>query len=244
MSDAMAPMPAAMAPMEEPKMVLAEAEQVTASAATTEYSAEFKVPGQVDLKSTRDKTKLYLGDVKMKADLTVQTTPRLGPQAYLFAKATNGETYPLVPGEVAKYRDGSFIGNANMPLVRPAEEAKFSFGVDDRVKVDYKRIKDKQDNPMLIMVGDVKIERQYQTKVQNLHKTPISITVIDQYPVASDPDVKVTLMEDQTTSGFVETQEKRQGVISWVGTYNPKEEKTFTLGFRVSYPKGRMVQGL
>ncbi len=232
------PMPSAV--MEE-RM---EAEQVTASAATTEYSAEFKVPGRVDLKSTRDTTKLYLGNVKMKADLFAQTTPRLGAQAYLFAKAKNGETYPLIPGEVAKYRDGAFIGNAVLPLVRPDEESKFSFGVDDRVKVEYKRIKDKQDNPALVLVGDMKVERQYQTKVQNLHKTPVSIAVFDQYPVAADADVKVTLIDDQTTPKYAEAEDKRQGVIVWEGAYNPKEEKTFLLGFRVSFPKGKTVQGL
>lgn len=220
------------------------AEQMVAQAKTTEYSAEFSVPGRVDLKSTNDSTKLFIGEAKMKADLAVQTTPRLGTQAYLFAKATNGETYPLIPGEVAKYRDGAFIGNASLPLVRPSEEAKFSFGVDDRVKVEYKRLKEKQDNPTLVVVGDVSIERQYETKVQNLHKEPISITVLDQYPVSGDPDVKATLLTDETTPGFVVADEKRQGSIAWTETYKAKEEKTYTLGFRVKYPKNTTLQGL
>jgi uncharacterized protein (TIGR02231 family) len=180
----------------------------------------------------------------MKAALAVQTSPRLGTNAYLFAKATNSETYPLIPGSVAKYRDGAFIGNASLPLVRPDESANFSFGPDDRVKVEYKRTKEKQDNPTLIVVGDISVERQYQSKIQNLHKEPVIITVFDQYPVANDPDVKVTFLEDTTTPGFAEDNEKRQGVVTWSSTYQPKEEKTFTIGFRVKYPKGKTIQGL
>ncbi len=227
-----------------PEAAPVQAEQLEAAAATTEYSAEFKVPGRVDLKSTRDRTKLYLAAVKMKADLFAQTTPRLGAQAYLFAKAKNNEAFPLIPGEVAKYRDGSFIGNARLPMVRPDEETNFSFGIDDRIKVDYRQLKEKQENRTLIVVGDMTIERLNQTKIQNLHTTPITITVLEQYPVSSDSDVKVTLLTDQTTPGFTDPEEKRQGVIAWTAPYNPKEEKTFTLSFRVKYPKDRQLQGL
>jgi uncharacterized protein (TIGR02231 family) len=221
-----------------------EAIQVTANAETTEYSAEFKVPGRVEVKSTNDMTKLYLGAIKLKAALAIQTSPRLGPQAYLFATATNNETYPLIPGIVAKYRDGTFIGNAGLPMVRPNEEAKFAFGVDDRIKVDYKRIKEAQDNPALAIMGDMTIEREYQTKVQNLHKEPVSITILDQYPASDDPDIKVTVLDDETTAGSLQDTERRQGVIAWTDSYKSGEEKIYTLGFRVKYPKGQNIQGL
>jgi uncharacterized protein (TIGR02231 family) len=220
------------------------AEQIVAAATTTEYSAEFKVPGHVDVKSTRDASKLHIGDVKMKSELAAQTMPRLGAQAYLFAKTTNHESYPLIPGLVAKYRDGAFIGNSSLPLVRPDEEAKFAFGVDDRIKVEYKRIKDVSSNPALVIVGNMTVARQDQIKVQNLHKEPVAITVYDQFPVSNDADVKVELVEDQTTPGYVPDPDKRQGVILWSSTCAPKEQKTYTLGFVVKYPKGRIVQGL
>jgi hypothetical protein len=52
------------------------------------------------------------------------------------------------------------------------------------------------------------------------------------------------MLEDVITPGFVQDLEKRQGVVAWTASYKPKEEKTFALGFRVKYPKGRTVQGL
>jgi uncharacterized protein (TIGR02231 family) len=220
------------------------AESQQAAAQVTEYAAEFRVPGHATLKSVRDTSKMFIGAVHMKAGLASQISPRLTPQAYLFAKITNTETYPLISGSVAKYRDGTFIGNSALTMLRPNETANLSFGVDDRVKVTYQRTRDEQVNPALILVGDMKVERQYQTKIQNLHKDPITVTVFEQYPVAGDADVKAELLDDQTTQGYAKDTENRQGVITWSGSYKPQEEKTFTIGFRVRYPKDRQISGL
>ncbi len=119
-----------------------------------------------------------------------------------------------------------------------------SFGVDDRIKVTYKHVKEEQANPTLIVMGDMKVEREYQTKIENLHKDPIAVTVFEQYPVAADPDVKVDLLDDVTTPGYEKDPENRQGVITWSSVYQPKEEKKFVIGFRVKYPKDRQINGL
>ncbi len=220
------------------------AELPAAIAQTSEYAAEFRVPGHVDLKSVRDTTKLFVGATHMNVGLAAQVAPRLTPVAYLFVKATNAEKYPLIPGTVAKYRDNAFIGNAALPLLRSNETANLSFGVDERIKVTYHRVSEEQSNPAMLVMGDMKTARVYETKVQNLHQTPLTVTVFEQYPVASDPDVKSELLDDKTSPGFVADSDKRQNVITWSSSLKPKEEQTYTLGFQVKYPKGRQILGL
>ena len=221
-----------------------EAVQQQAVVVSTEYAAEFKVPGRVDLKSTADATKLYINAVKMKSVLSARVTPRLDPHAYLFVEATNSAEFPIIPGAVAKYRDGTFIGNAAMPLLRPTEKADLSFGTDDRVKVTYKRIKDNSTNPTLVVVGDISIVRQYETRIQNLHKTDLPITIYEQFPISDNPDVKTELVEDLTTKDFIKDPENRLGVILWKPVLKLSDEKSFTLGFKVKYPKGSPINGL
>ena len=216
-----------------------EADNVATQAVTTDYSAEFRVPGRVDLKSVAAPAKFFVGKTSMAAPLYVQATPRLGPQAYLFAKITNGEKFPIIPGIAAKYRDGAFMGNAAMKLLRPGEQIGLSFGVDDRVKVEYQKTRQSADNPTLVFVGDVTVERAYRSKVKNLHDTPVTITVYDQFPIAGDPDIKTELLESATTKGFAKDDEDRQGVIMWRGAFNPQEEKAFDMGFQVKYPKNK-----
>ena len=220
-----------------------EAVQQQATVVSTEYAAEFKVPGRVDLKSTTDATKLYINAVKMKSVLSARVTPRLDEHAYLFVEATNNAEFPIIPGAVSKYRDGTFIGNAAMPLLRPTEKADLSFGTDDRVKVTHKRIKDDISNPALI-VGDVTVVRQYETKIQNLHKTDLPIIIYEQYPISDNPDVKTELMEELTSKDFIKDPDNRLGVILWKPVLKPNDERSHTLGFKVKYPKGSPVNGL
>ncbi|MDX1922090.1 MAG: mucoidy inhibitor MuiA family protein [Alphaproteobacteria bacterium] len=226
-----------------PEPVAIEAELQQASVVSTEYAAEFKVPGRIDLKSTSDATKLYINTVKMKSALSARVTPRLDPHAYLFVEATNTADFPVIPGPVSKYRDGTFIGNAAMPLLRPSEKADLSFGTDDRVKVTYKRIKDDTSNPALL-VGDATIVRQYETKLQNLHKTDLPITIYEQYPISNDGDVKTEVIEDLTSKDSIKDPDNRLGVVVWKTTLKPNEEKGYTLGFKVKYPKGSPINGL
>ncbi len=221
-----------------------EATQTVAIAQTTDYAAEFHIPGHVNLKSTQDSSKMLITTSKLKAKLTAETTPRLMPQAFLFAKVTNDQDYPLLAGHVAKYRDGVFIGNAVLPLLRAKESADLSFGTDDRLKVTYKKKNDVADNPALSLVGDAKIERSYQTTIKNLHKDPVQVTVFDQYPVSSDGDVKVDVTEEGTTAGYAKDPDNRQGVVTWAVNLAPQEEKSVSLSFRIRYPKGKQINGL
>lgn len=229
---------------EAPPPMPVDAIQQQAAVVSTEYAAEFKVPGKVDLKSTADATKLYINAVKMKTALSARVTPRLDPHAYLFVEATNTAEFPIIPGAVAKYRDGTFIGNAAMPLLRPSEKADLSFGTDDRVKVSYKRIKDDSTNPALMVVGDMTILRQYETKLQNLHKSELPITIYEQFPVSDHPDIKTELVDDLTTKDYAKDPDNRLGVIVWNTVLKPNEEKAYTLGFKVKAPKGTPVNGL
>ena len=218
-----------------------EAVKTTAQAVTTDYSAEFKVPGKVELKSIATPAKFFVGKSALKAALHVEVTPRLGTQAYLFAKVQNTEKFPIIPGGVAKYRDGAFMGNAGMSLLRPGETLALSFGIDDRVKVDYQKTSQSQDNPTLYFVGDITVERAYQSKIRNLHDKPMTITLFDQFPVSADADIKTALLEDKTSPGFTPDPDKRQGVIQWQTEYKPQEEKVFALTFQVKYPKNTQL---
>ncbi len=216
---------------------------ISAQVVETDYSAEFRVPGRVDLKSIAEPAKFFIAGQTMKAELSVQTTPRLSARAYLFAKVANGEKYPVIPGQVAKYRDGAFMGNASIKMLRPGESLDLSFGIDDRVKVTFQKTKEQQTNPALKLIGDITAERYYQMKVKTLHKSAMKITVLDHHPVSREADIKVALLEEGTTPGYLRDPEERQGVIQWTAEYQPLEEKIYNIGFSVKYPKGQTISG-
>ncbi len=220
--------------------VAAEMEQAEVSVG--DYMAEFRISGKVDLKSVAETSRFFIGDHSLKAALEAQAVPRLSQAAYLIAVATNDGKTPIMSGPVSKYRDGAFVGNSSLGLLRPGEKTSMAFGIDDRIKVTYQKIKHEQSNPALVYVGDATAERGYRSVIKNMHQRPIRMTVIGQYPVSIDADVKVRLLgQPSTTKGFVDDEQGRPGMISWKTDLQPQEEKTFDIGFSVSAPKGRQL---
>ena len=63
--------------------------------------------------------------------LTVRTVPKRDQKAYLYAKVTIARGSPILPGQVALFRDGTFVGNGRLPQLSPGEEYELGFGADD-----------------------------------------------------------------------------------------------------------------
>ena len=61
--------------------------------------------------------------------------PALDETAYLEAAFKHAEEAPLLPGRVALYRDGIFVGRGQMALTPKDEIVRLGFGADDKVKV-------------------------------------------------------------------------------------------------------------
>ncbi len=167
--------------------------------------------------------------------------PKLSPQAYLLAEVTYGGADALLPGPMAVFRDGAFIGNGRLDLLRGGETFKLSFGVDDRVRVKY-RLAGGQRSSEGILAKDRRIERRYEIEVANLHKRAMTIEVRDQLPVARDERIEVELLE-ATTEPTAEDAEDVTGVLAWTYDYRPGETREITFAYAVAFPEKASVYG-
>ena len=148
---------------------------------------------------------------------------------------------PLLPGQVALFRDEAFIGHSVLPLLRPGEERELDFGADDRVAIDYRFIEGEKGETGLI-AQRFEEQRAYDIEITNHHKRPIEILVFDQLPVPLHEDIRVTLLEE-TTRPSEEDFEGRKGVLVWRASYGPGEARSIRLAYKVSYPEGMQVTG-
>ena len=60
----------------------------------------------------------------------------IDPTAYLEASFGQAEDAPLLPGQVAIYRDGIFVGRSRMTAAAKDEIVRLGFGADDKVKIE------------------------------------------------------------------------------------------------------------
>lgn len=173
------------------------AKSKTAELMATEFAAEYKIPGSASIPSDDAPHKLVIAEHDLTSKLAVRAVPKLAPAAHLFASFAHGGEEPLLPGQVSIFRDGAFVGTSAIGMLRPRETVVLGFGVDDKVRVDY-RFETGAESAEGLFGGDRRVERRYRIEIANYHAKPIEITVLDQLPVSQDERVEVELLSGST----------------------------------------------
>lgn len=213
-----------------------------AALAGSEFSAEYKVAGAAGVPADGSSHRFTIADRRMQSTLSVLSTPRFAPVGYLIATAKHEGEEPLLPGPVSVFRDGSYVGLAQIGVTRPDDELELSFGADDKVKIEYRLVSDGESQEGLIST-DRRIERQYRIAVTNHHAQALEITVLDQIPVSQDERIEVELLRATTTPTATDPED-RKGVLAWTYTYAPAEERVIELRYAVTAPEDLPVLGL
>lgn len=208
---------------------------------STDFSAEYKVPGVISLSSGSNKRRFSLTSETFEAEVRLASAPRQDPRVMLLAKTKHvGET-PLLAGNLSLYRNGSFVGNTFLQQKLSGEEIKLSFGEDDKVKIKFLPDPDKKRKDGLLFGKKKVVERHYQLSIHSNHDKPYKIALYDVIPVAANEDITVKLLGEAPTNKDVDD---KKGVVSWEKTLNPKQTAKIKYGYSVSYPEDKIVPSL
>lgn len=241
--DAVAAAPAAMS-ME--KSIMAEnkkAEFAVASIETGGFVSEYKIPGPSVVKADGTQSKLMIGTFDSDNKMHIQIKPQISTDAYLVANTTLKGDSPVLPGTVNLFRDGAYVGQSTLPLLRPGEDQDLAFGIDDQVSVKRKMLKDERSEAGVIS-RDTVIERHMITEVQNLHKTAVDVSVIETAPTSQDKQIRTEILAEKTTAGYAEDVKNVKGLLNWSLHLEPKQKSDVKLGWKVSWPQDKNLLGL
>ncbi|MFQ5775269.1 MAG: mucoidy inhibitor MuiA family protein [Kiloniellaceae bacterium] len=214
---------------------------VTAQVMASEFAAEYRIPGAASVLSDNEPHKFVIAERGFQARLAVRAVPKIAPQAHLYGEITYEGAEPWLPGPVSVFRDGAFVGTNAIPILRPGETFKLSFGVDDKVRVAYRLETGERSREGLINKNR-RLERRYLVEVANHHARPMEITVLDQLPVPQDERIEVELLRASTKPSERDF-DGRKGVLAWTDTYEPNEERTIRFAYAVSYPEDQTIPG-
>jgi uncharacterized protein (TIGR02231 family) len=213
----------------------------TAQLIVTEFAAVYRVPGVIGIPADNASHRVVIAEHEFAGKLAARTVPKLAPVAHLYATIAYAGSEPLLPGPLSVFRDGAFIGTSNLALLRPAEEVSLGFGVDDKIRVEY-RVEDRKQEGGGLFDSTRRVERRFRLTVANHHSQPLEIAVLDQLPVPSDERIEVALLGD-TTKPFVADWEDRKGVLAWTRTLAPAEEEVIKFGYVMTYPDDLKLGG-
>lgn len=243
-----APAPAPMAKMEADAGAMAEAapvpvQQRTAEVVSSEFAAEYRIPGKVGVPADSADHRFAIASQEMAASLSARVVPKVDPRAYLHAEIKVEGEAPTLPGPVSLYRDGTYIGNGRLASFKPGDTAELSFGVDEKVTVQHLPQRG-QSGEQGFLSKEKRIERRVRTNLANLHGRPLKIVVYDQLPVSRAEDLKVAVLDKETTPGYAKDIQDRPGVLAWTWEAKPGEKKTIDFGYAVTYPTDKVPAGL
>src|SRR5262249_59341044 len=111
----------------------AEAQEATAD--TGGFQAVYRIPGRVSVTASEGAKNFRISSAAIAPELLVRAAPALDATAFLEANFKHAEDAALLPGRVAIYRDGTYVGRGQMAMTAKDENVRLGFGADDHMKV-------------------------------------------------------------------------------------------------------------
>jgi uncharacterized protein (TIGR02231 family) len=144
-----------------------------------------------------------------------------------------------LPGRVALYRDGIYVGRGQMALTPKDETVRLGFGADDKVKITRATVRRNEGSAGIISSSKID-EREFKITVRSGHDRPIKVVVEDRIPTSEVEDIKVELLP-VTTPPTERDARDRRGVLAWSLDAAPGETREIKLGWRVRWPADKTV---
>lgn len=204
-----------------------------------EFATEYEVPGRATVAATGERIAYALGSVPLDARVMARSNPQAEPAAYLVAESARpAGVWPA--GALQLYRDGTFVGQSRLSLAN-LDKLDLYFGRDDMVRVTVDpEARNAATTGFIGTRAEQKIAHVY--KVENLHRTPFAVQVLEASPVAQHEDIKVTSSFEPKPT--VTEWRKEPGINAWEFILQPGASQSLKANYLISYPKDARLGGM
>jgi len=160
--------------------------------------------------------------------------PKLDQDAYLLGEVADWEKLNLLPGEANIIFEGTYIGKTFIDPNNTADTLNLTLGRDKRIVVKREKM---ADFSSVKFFGNNKTQVfTYEITVKNNKKEKVSILLKDQYPLSTNKDIEVELLEAGGASVNAPV-----GVLNWALELAPGEMRKLRFSYSVKYPKDKVV---
>lgn len=162
------------------------------------------------------------------------SVPKLEKDVYLLAEVSEWEKLNLLPGEANIIFEGTYVGKSFIDPGSTSDTLNLTLGKDKRIQVKREKVTDFSSVKFL---GSNKLQTiTYDITVKNNKKDAVNIILKDQYPISTNKDIEVELLESSAAANNTETS-----VLTWQTELAPGESKKFRISYSAKYPKGKVL---
>lgn len=175
-----------------------------------------------------------LKESEMDAVYKYYAVPKLDKESYLLAEVANWEKLNLLPGEANIIFEGTYVGKSFIDPASTNDTLNLTLGKDKRVVVKREKL---VDFSSVKFMGSNKLQTlTYELTVRNNKKEPVNFILKDQYPISTNKEIEVELLEQ---GGAMINKEI--GVLTWKLQLAAGESRKVRFSYSVKYPKGKQL---
>lgn len=204
------------------------------SVADNELDVSYDIDLPYDVPTNGKPQIATLKEVSVNGIYKFYAVPKLDKDAYLLTEISEWEKLNLLAGEANIIFEGTYVGKSFIDPASTNDTLNLTLGKDKRVVVKREKM---VDFSSVKFMGANKLQTiTYELTVKNNKKDAINLILKDQYPISTNKEIEVELLDN---SG-AETN-KEIGVLTWKLQLAPGESKKVRISYSIKYPKGKLL---
>ncbi len=178
-----------------------------------------------------------LKEVKLPVSFKYYAVPKLEKEAFLLAELADYSKYNLLSGEANIIFEGKYVGKTVIEPNQTTDTLNLSMGRDKKISIKREKVVDKSGTKFLSSSKSQTFT--YDITVRNGKKETVSLLLKDQYPLSSDKEIEIELVQSDEAKNNAEL-----GVLTWKLKLAPNETKKLRMSYTVKYPKDKVIGNL
>ena len=197
----------------------------------------FDIDIPYDIASNGKVHSVALKEISIPAKFKYYSVPKIDQEAYLLAEIEDYSKYNLLRGEANIIFEDMYTGKTVIEPNQTGELLNISLGRDKKLNNKREKISDKSGIKFL---SGYKVQTfTYEITVRNNKKDKIDLILKDQFPLSTDKEIEIELIESDGAGINTET-----GILTWQLNMAPNETKKFRISYSVKYPKDKIIENL
>jgi uncharacterized protein (TIGR02231 family) len=202
-----------------------------------QLNVSFDIDIPYDILSNGKAHSVALKDLKLPATYKYYAVPKVEKEAFLLAELNDYSKYNLLPGEANIIFEGMYVGKTQINPNQTQDTLNLSMGRDKKISIKREKVVDKSGTKFLSSYKEQTFT--YDIIVRNNKKEEINMLLKDQYPLSTDKEMTVELLDKDGAKANEET-----GVLTWEIKLKPNETKKYRISYKIKYPKDKVIGNL
>ncbi|NRS88309.1 uncharacterized protein (TIGR02231 family) [Flavobacterium sp. 7E] len=212
-------------------------QNVNATNFQNQLNVSFDIPIPYTILSNGKAHSVALKEIKLPATYNYYAAPRMDKEAFLLAEIIDYSKYNLLQGEANIIFEGMYVGKTMINPNQTVDTLKLSMGRDKNIAITREKVSDKSGTKFLSSYKEQTFT--YDISVRNNKKEAVEILLKDQYPLSTNKDITVELLENDRAKVNEET-----GLLSWELKLDSNETKKIRISYKVKYPKDQIIDNM